>query len=71
MVSRQTQMAGDYGICRKAFNKLLTKQHPKPVKGVIYLKEQLKIYFKFGIPRRLEGFPMFPKISQKFLLIPN
>jgi hypothetical protein len=51
-VKTKQQMADEYCVCRKTFNKLLTRQHIKLARGVISPKEQLKIYQKLGIPDR-------------------
>jgi hypothetical protein len=52
-VKTRQQMAEEYGVCRKTFNKLLVKKNIRLDRGVIYPKEQLNIYSKLGSPRML------------------
>ena len=49
-VKSKQQMADEYGICRKTFNKLLDKKHIKLDRGLISPKDQVQIYSKLGVP---------------------
>jgi len=63
-VKTKQQMADEYGVCRKTFNKLLAKKHIKLERGVISPMEQLKIYRKLGIPNSQKKFSNIPTNSQ-------
>lgn len=63
-VKTKQQMADEYGICRKTFNKLLLKRNIRLERGLISPKDQLAIYNELGIPVILENFPIIPKISR-------
>jgi hypothetical protein len=63
-VKTKQQMADEYGICRKTFNKLLLKRNIRLERGLISPKDQLAIYNELGIPVVLENFPLIPKISR-------
>jgi hypothetical protein len=63
-VKSKQQMADEYGVCRKTFNKLLINEHIKLKRGVISPREQKNIYNKLGTPAGL-------KKTQNFLKIPN
>jgi hypothetical protein len=63
-VKTKQQMANEYGVCRKTFNKLLQKKHIKLDRGLIYPKDQMNIYNILGEPNAIEKFPYFPKNSQ-------
>jgi hypothetical protein len=52
-VKTKQQMADEYGVCRKTFNKLLIKKNIKLERGVISPREQQNIYKKLGIPNIL------------------
>jgi len=52
-VKTRQQMAEEYGVCRKTFNKLLTKKNIRLERGVIPPKEQQIIYNRLGSPRML------------------
>ncbi len=62
-VKTKQQMADEYGVCRKTFNKLLIKKKIKLDRGVISPREQQNIYNKLGIPNSPEKFPNIPKSS--------
>lgn len=49
-VKTRQQMAEEYGVCRKTFNKLLLKKNVKLGRGVIPPKDQILIYNKLGVP---------------------
>lgn len=49
-VKTKQQMAEEYGVCRKTFNKLLKKQRVKLNRGLILPKDQVIIYEKLGKP---------------------
>lgn len=49
-VKTKQQMAEEYGVCRKTFNRLLKKQHVKIDRGLILPKDQVLIYQKLGKP---------------------
>ena len=60
-VKTKQQMADEYGVCRKTFNKLLIKKRIKLERGLISPKDQLNIYEKLGIPNSIQKFPIYPK----------
>ena len=60
-VKTKQQMADEYGVCRKTFNKLLNRKQIKLDRGLIYPKEQFIIYKKLGIPNSIQKIPDFPK----------
>jgi hypothetical protein len=62
-VKTKQQMADEYGVCRKTFNKLLIKKNIKLDRGVISPKEQLVIYNELGTPNATDRFLYFPKNS--------
>jgi hypothetical protein len=62
-VKTKQQLADEYGVCRKTFNKLLQKKQIKLERGLISPKDQLNIYDKLGIPNSIQKFPLFPKSS--------
>jgi len=63
-VKTKQQMADEYGICRKTFNKLLLRKNIRLERGLISPKDQLAIYNELGIPAILENFSIIPKISR-------
>jgi hypothetical protein len=63
-VKTKQQMADEYGICRKTFNKLLLKKNLIIERGLICPRDQLRIYDVLGEPSRQEGFPKIPKNSR-------
>lgn len=62
-VKTKQQMADEYGVCRKTFNKFLQKKQIKLERGLISPKDQMNIYSKLGIPNSFQKFPDFPKSS--------
>jgi hypothetical protein len=62
-VKTKQQMADEYGVCRKTFNKLLQKKQIKLDRGLISPKDQINIYTELGSPYGHEKFPNFPKSS--------
>jgi hypothetical protein len=62
-VKTKQQMADEYGVCRKTFNRLLQKKQIKLSRGLISPKDQLNIYNELGIPYSIQKFPSFPKSS--------
>jgi hypothetical protein len=62
-VKTKQQMADEYGVCRKTFNKLLLRKQIKLDRGLIYPKEQILIYTKLGIPNSIQKITYFPKSS--------
>jgi hypothetical protein len=62
-VKTKQQMAAEYGVCRKTFNKLLRKKRIELDRGLISPKDQLNIYEKLGVPNSIQKFPLFPKSS--------
>jgi hypothetical protein len=63
-VKTKQQMADEYGVCRKTFNRLLNKKHIKLERGLISPKDQEYIYNKLGIPNSIQKIPFHPKSSQ-------
>ena len=49
-VKSKQQMADEYGVCRKTFNKLLLKKKIRLDRGLISPKDQMLIYYKLGKP---------------------
>jgi hypothetical protein len=62
-VKTKQQMADEYGVCRKTFNRLLRKKHVKLDRGLISPKDQYLIYDKLGIPNSTLKFTYPPKSS--------
>ena len=62
-VKTKQQMADEYGVCRKTFNKLLQKKQIKLDRGLISPKDKMNIYSELGPPYGIEIFPNFPKSS--------
>jgi hypothetical protein len=60
-VKTKQQMADEYGVCRKTFNKLLLKEHIQLARGLISPKDQLNIYEKLGIPDSTQKLEFTPK----------
>lgn len=63
-VKTKQQMADEYGVCRKTFNKLLHKKRIRLDRGLISPKDQLNIYNKLGVPDSLQKFSNSSKSSQ-------
>jgi len=63
-VKTKQQMADEYGVCRKTFNKFLQKKQIKLDRGLISPKDQKVIYDELGEPDAIEKFPNFPKNSR-------
>jgi hypothetical protein len=59
-VKTKQQMADEYGVCRKTFNKLLLKKRIKLDRGLISPKDQMFIYDKLGVPNISQKFTSFP-----------
>jgi hypothetical protein len=62
-VKTKQQMADEYGVCRKTFNKLLRKKRIRLDRGLISPKDQLNIYDKLGSPRSIQRSPNITKNS--------
>jgi hypothetical protein len=62
-VKTKQQMAAEYGVCRKTFNKLLKRNNIKLVRGLISPRDQIYIYKKLGRPNSIQRFPIVPKSS--------
>lgn len=62
-VKTKQQMADEYGVCRKTFNKLLMKKNIRLDRGLISPRDQMIIYNELGSPNLQEQFPFFPKNS--------
>jgi hypothetical protein len=54
IVKTKQQMADEYGICTKTFDKLLRKKRINLDRGLIYPKDQLMIYSTLGIPESIQ-----------------
>jgi hypothetical protein len=59
-VKTKQQMADEYGVCRKTFNKLLLKRNMRLERGLISPLEQIQIYNVLGEPGNNRKFPNFP-----------
>jgi hypothetical protein len=57
------QMASEYGICIKTFDRLLKKKKIKLDRGLIYPKDQLCIYNELGVPESIQKYLKIPKSS--------
>ena len=55
-VKTKQQMADEYGVCRKTFNKWLLKKNIQLDRGLISPKDQMIIYSKLGLPSLVEQF---------------
>jgi hypothetical protein len=53
-VKTKQQMADEYGICIKTFDRLLRKKHIELDRGLIYPKDQLRIYNELGFPESIQ-----------------
>jgi hypothetical protein len=62
-VKTKQQMADEYGICRKTFNRLLLKKNIRLERGLISPKDQMTIYSELGLPVPPEYFRIVPKSS--------
>jgi hypothetical protein len=62
-VKTKQQMADEYGVCRKTFNRLLLKKRIKLERGLISPKDQMWIYDKLGIPNSTQKFTSVPRSS--------
>jgi hypothetical protein len=62
-VKTKQQMADEYGVCRKTFNKLLLKRNIRLGSGLISPRDQLSIYQELGLPDSIRNFLQFPKSS--------
>jgi hypothetical protein len=51
------QMADEYGICRKTFNKLLKRKNITIKRGLITPKDQMNIYNELGVPGIIKLYP--------------
>jgi hypothetical protein len=63
-VKTKQQMADEYGVCRKTFNKLLSKKNIRLDRGLICPRDQMIIYTELGSPDLQVQFPLFPKNSR-------
>jgi len=63
-VKTKQQMADEFGICRKTFNKLLVRKNIKLDRGLISPKDQMIIYNELGIPALVEKLHFAPKVSR-------
>jgi hypothetical protein len=60
-VKTKQQMADEYGVCRKTFNKLLEKRNISIERGLITPRDQMNIYNELGIPGVIKLFPSITK----------
>lgn len=51
VVKTKQQLADEYGVCWKTFDKWIKKYKIKIDRGLITPKDQEKIYTKLGIPK--------------------
>lgn len=63
IVKTKQQMADEYGICIKTFDRLLRKKQIKLDRGLIYPKDQLNIYNTLGVPESIQKLLNVPKTS--------
>ncbi len=64
IVKTKQQMAEEYGVSRKTFQKLLLKRQIMIGRGLIYPKDQESIYKELGRPKSSQRSPKLPKSSQ-------
>ena len=64
VVKTKQQMALEYGVSRKTFQKLLQKRQIILDRGLIYPKDQENIYNELGLPESTHRIPNSPKSSQ-------
>ncbi|HVN58741.1 MAG TPA: hypothetical protein VMT63_10610 [Bacteroidales bacterium] len=50
VVKTKQQMADEFGICRKTFNRLMLKKNIRLERGLIYPRDQRSIYEALGSP---------------------
>lgn len=63
VVKTKQQMAYEYGVSRKTFQKLLQKRQIILNRGLIYPKDQESIYNELGLPESIQKSPKIPKNS--------
>jgi hypothetical protein len=63
-VKTKQQMADEYGVCRKTFNKLLEKKNISINRGLITPRDQMNIYNELGIPGVIKLYPSITKSSR-------
>jgi hypothetical protein len=63
IVKTKQQMADEYGVCIKTFDRLLRKKQIRLERGLIYPKDQLNIYNELGLPESIQKFLSLPKNS--------
>jgi hypothetical protein len=63
-VKTKQQMADEYGVCRKTFNRLLLKRHIMLDRGLISPRDQMMIYDELGIPGSIPKYQDYPKSSR-------
>jgi hypothetical protein len=63
IVKTKQQMANEYGICIKTFDKLLKKKRIKLDRGLICPKDQVIIYNRLGNPNSIQKLLSVPKNS--------
>jgi len=63
VVKTKQQMAEEYGVSRKTFQRLLQKRQIMIARGLIYPKDQEFIYRQLGYPDSIQKFPNLPKSS--------
>ena len=59
VLKTKQQMADEYGVCRKTFNKLLKKKNIELDRGLIIPRDQDRIYNELGFPDGNGKFPDF------------
>jgi hypothetical protein len=63
-VKTKQQMADEYGVCRKTFNKLLEKKNISIERGLITPRDQMNIYNELGTPGVIKLFPGITKSAR-------
>jgi len=59
-VKTKQQMADEYGVCRKTFNRLLLRRNIRLDRGLILPREQMQIYNVLGEPGSHDKFSNIP-----------
>lgn len=62
-VKTKQQIADEYGVSRKTFQKLLLKRQIILDRGLIYPKDQQNIYNELGFPESIQSDSKNPKTS--------
>jgi hypothetical protein len=65
VVISKGQMAQEYGVCLKTFNRMLMRNNIHIERRLITPKEQRIIYTSLGVPQNSGDYPIMPKNAVK------